>query len=115
MQRIAGLKYRHSCRIQKAPNMRQSRIIDEYTFIGNLVVGQIADAYVNDTDIPCPFCDEPLKHSPRQQGLSASGDSWNIQKAFFECQNSDCDRYDEAFNIDAINKHAAACGAKYRG
>ena len=30
-------------------------------------------------------------------------------------QNSDCDRYDEAFNIDAVNQHAAACGAKYRG
>lgn len=99
----------------ESPSMRQSKIIDEYTFVGNLIVGQIADAYLNDTDIPCPFCDEPLKHSPRQQGLSASGDSWNVQKAFFECQNSDCDRYDEAFNIDAVNQHAAACGAKYRG
>ncbi len=86
-----------------------------YAFIGNLIVGQIEDACVNDTDIPCPFCGQPLKHSPRQQGLSRSGDNWNIQKAFFECRNDQCEHFDEAFAIDAINRHAAEQGAKYRG
>ncbi len=88
---------------------------DKFRFMGTLEVGKIADAYTQETDIACPFCSRHLVFSPRQEGLSRSGDTWHVQKAFFECRNEDCARFDEAFAVDAVNQHAAATGAKFRG